>query len=474
MSVSAAPELDLSAEDVVLQARSLLAGGQAAEALSLLHPLLDGPQDTPAALDCAAMCCWDLGFGENALTLMEMINAQWPDVFDAWTKASAMAASLGQKDKAIDALKTALSLKPRAATALVALNRLSPFKRDSAQVRHLRDLSRSDKLPVSERVMVLNALGRVEERAGNFKPAFRHFTASKALSTGVFDPDATDALVRAQIADFQSRGDDTLTGPRMTFIVGLPRSGTTLLENILSRHPDVCTIGESKALSTTLVEARRYAAAKFGDAKAYGWVRHLQNEHVAAFQVRFLEHIGFQNLPPDKMIVDKMPLDCLDIGFASWILPNARFVFLQRHPLDVGLSNFCTNFFETNAFSRKLEWIGRMTRAVYRSAQDYEEKLGQVFRRQSYQALVEAPELEIRAILSHLGLPWDAACLTPEDATGAARTASMYQVREAINRKGLNKWCNYEEQLEPLTKALGGTAWISEWAQLDASVREKA
>ena len=236
---------------------------------------------------------------------------------------------------------------------------------------------------------------------------------------------------------------------------------------IRDRHGDVHSIGESKALSKTLVEARRYVASKFGESGAWAWVDHLKDEHIAAFRLRFLEHVGHHNVRTDKVIVDKMPLDCLDIGFANWILPEARFVFMHRHPLDVGLSNFCTNFFETNAFAKRLDWIGQMTRAVYTSAEDYEQKLGHVFRRQSYKALVSDPNTQIRALLAHLDLPWQDACLSPEQSDLAARTASMYQVREAINLKGLNKWQSYEAQLAPLIDALGGRDWIEQWDALD-------
>lgn len=470
MALPAAQHSASDTQDILAQARSLLKGGQAAQGLALLHPLLDMPQEDPAVIDCAAMCCWEMGDGANALALLGVITELWPDLFDGWAKKSAMAASLGETETAIADLKTALRLKPRSASALVALNRLEPFDRDCAQTRYLKAHAKSRKLSTDERIKVLNALGRIEERAGNHRPAFHHFSAAKAATRVPFDPDATDQLVDGQIARFdpEKLPDAIGTGPRVVFVVGMPRSGTTLTEAILGRHPDTHCIGESKALSRTLIEARRYMAAKHHGSGAWDWVGNMDAETAAAFRLRFLEHVGLPESANNKVIVDKMPLDCLDVGFARAIIPDARIVFMQRHPLDVGLSNFCTNFYEGNGFSTRLDWIGRMTAAVYRSADDYAAKLGGAYRRQSYRALVEDAESQVRALVDHVGLEWNAACLAPEEGKSMARTASMYQIREGINRKGLDKWQPYESELAPLVEALGGQEWIDAWEAQDA------
>ena len=173
---------------------------------------------------------------------------------------------------------------------------------------------------------------------------------------------------------------------------------------------------------------------------------------------------------PGQVVVDKMPMDCLDLGLARLILPEARFVFMARHPLDVGLSNFVTAFDRGNGFSTRLDWIAHITRLVYASLDDYGPKLGAALRVQSYRALVETPEAQIRALLDHVQLPFEAACLTPEAAGGAVKTASVLQVREKINRAGLGKWHFYEEQLAPLVEALGGPEWIDTWETLDQTL----
>jgi len=157
------------------------------------------------------------------------------------------------------------------------------------------------------------------------------------------------------------------------------------------------------------------------------------------------------------------------MGFARMILPDAKFIFMMRHPLDVGLSLFSKDFAEGQAFTKRLEWIGHQIRTVYASLDDYLPKLGSRLRLQSFRALVEQPEQQLRGILGHLDLDWDPACLSPEDYTGTVNTASLVQIREGINTKGLGKWRRYETELAPLVAALGGWEWIKEWEQRDAA-----
>lgn len=451
-------------QNMLGRARILLASGQVAAALAAILPELQRHADDPALLDVAAMCYWQLGDGRTALALMQVITEAWPQLVDGWTKRAAMAASSGDTDLAASCLRHALALAPTSVSALVALNRIAPFPRNGALTRRLHKCLGNKGLSQAEREMAHNALARIEERAGRYAAAFRHYIAAKAATDGQYQAEATERRVAGQLVRFDPHSlRGASGGPRVTFIVGMPRSGTTLVESILARHPEVTTIGESRALA----QARQ----KFGGAAAgWDWLDKATPSMAEAARGWYLQALG-QPVEQGGVLVDKMPLNCFDLGFATWILPQARFVFLQRHPLDVGLSCFTTNFHEGNGYSRRLDWIGHLTRAVYRSAEDYEAKLDGLFRRQSYRALVDAPEVETRALLDHVGLPFDAACLSPEEGQGLARTASLYQVRRKINREGLDRWKPYDHQLGPLKDAVGA-AWLAKWEQDDAALRQ--
>ena len=240
-----------------------------------------------------------------------------------------------------------------------------------------------------------------------------------------------------------------------------------------SLDQQVGTLDESPILQDVLTQLRSQLAHATGDGDPWAWADHLTPSIAADLQNRFMSlcvaRFG-DILPP--VVVDKLPLNIFDLGFAQAILPNARFVCMSRHPLDVGLSNFCTNFGAKHPFSQTLDGIAEVTRAVYRAADLYQDR-GLDMRRQSYRALVEEPEYQIRSLLAYCGLEWDEACLSPEAGNGIVRTASVTQVRAPINRTGLDRWKNYASELTPLCEALEAD-WLASWEATDAAGSDPA
>lgn len=454
--------------EVLTVARTALAAGQAQRALALLLPVLRRRVDDPGVLDCAAMCYWQLGDADTALSLMAVLTDGWPALAAGWSKRAAMAASAGARDLADTCLRRALTLEPRSVPMLAALNRIAPFSRNSALTRRLKEGVRDRTLPPATRAMGLNALARIEARAGRHRAAFRQFAAAKAVIPGRYDVQETDARVRDQRLRYDPGRLPALpvengpVRPRVVFVAGMPRSGTTLVESILSRHPDVASAGESTALARALAGLQGRAVGH------WDWLACADVDAGKAARAGYFDGLGAAGAAGKAVVIDKMPLNILDLGFAAWILPEARFVFLDRDPLDVGLSCFTTNFHEGNGFSHDLRNIGHLTRAVHRSATDYVHRLGGRFRWQSYRALVAHPEHQTRALLAHAGLSFHPDCLSPEAGTGPVRTASLYQVREGINRKGLGKWRDYAAELVPLRRALGDD-WLRTWGAADAA-----
>ncbi|QBF34234.1 sulfotransferase [Thalassococcus sp. S3] len=413
-------------------------------------------------LDQAATCYRTLGDGKTALSLLRVISQHWPDDPQAWGRAGAMALLLGDREGAAHAYEQAVKLKPRSAHALAALNRLAPFQRDGRRARLLRQITRNAGYPSGERAVAWNALGRIEDRAERPRAALHCFSRAKSLSPGQYHPGAMEALLEAQKALYHAPKPAS-GGARLIFVVGLPRSGTTLTESILACHPQVQSIGESYALQESLAAARHLA----GD--AWGW-QGLDEAQWKALRQHFLERAELLSDAP--VIVSKMPMDCLNIGYAAHLWPEARFVVMDRHPLDTGLSNFTTHFHDTHGFSKRFDWIGHLTRIVEEATQDYREKLGERVRIQSYRALVQDPPAAIAALLDHTRLDWCDACLTPERRPGGIRTASLIQVREGINQSGLGTWKAYNGLLDPLVAALGGDAYLDAWAARDAAREE--
>ncbi|WIY24602.1 tetratricopeptide repeat-containing sulfotransferase family protein [Parasedimentitalea psychrophila] len=478
--MSNSAQLDISDRDMAAQssrqilktADHLMERRQYRMALAGLLPLMQESSLDVAVLDRTASCYFQLGDCQAAISLVEVLIQLRPDLTAGWGKLAAMKHSLGDKQGAIEGYRKVLKEDKNSVFALAALNRLDPFRRDGQKASRLRKLSKSPKSPKlsnAERSAVFSALGQIEHASNRPNSAFRFFAKAKAAQKADYSPEVMEQLVDGQIEKFRK---NTTTechrdGPRIVFVMGMPRSGTTLVETILARHSIVGTAGESTALSKTLQVVRQHIKDTQRGADVWDWFGQLSEQEIAIFRQSYYGFLSQGTTVSNDVIVDKMPGNSLHLGLAHMLLPNAKFIFMSRHPLDVGLSNFSTIFGTGNQFSSRLDWIGQTTRSVYRSIEDYKQKLPDQLRIQSYQGLVTNPEIQIRALLDHAGLSWEPDCLSPQDAEGAIRTASVEQAREKINTRALGKWQPYEQQLQPLVDALGGPEWIQAWQTQD-------
>lgn len=458
-----------SSRQILKTADHLMKRGQHRMALAGLLPLLQESSLDVEVLDRAASCYFQLGDFQTAISLVEVLIQLRPDLTAGWGKLAAMKHTLGDKQGAIEGYCKVLKDNKNSAYALSALNRLDPFKRNSQNASRLRKLSKSPTLSNSERSAVFSALGQIEQASNRPNSAFRFFAKAKAVQKVDYSPETMEQLVEGQIQKFRK---NTTTechrdGPRIVFVMGMPRSGTTLVETILARHSMVGTAGESTALSETLQVVRQHVKDTQRGADVWDWFGQLSEQEIAIFRQSYYGFLSQGTAVSNDVIVDKMPGNSLHLGLAHMLLPDAKFIFMSRHPLDVGLSNFATIFGAGNKFSCRLDWIGQTTRSVYRSIEDYKQKLPDQLRIQSYRGLVTNPEIQIRALLEHAELPWEPECLSPQDAEGAIRTASVEQAREKINTRALGKWQPYEQQLQPLVDALGGPDWIQAWQTQD-------
>ena len=435
-----------------------IAAGAFKPALAALAELQRNLPPDPTMWDDLATCYWALGDAATAIKLAELAARQLGTNADAWGKLGAMALSMGDIVRARDAFETALRHRPRDANALAALCRITPFARASPRSATLRKIAGARDAPRDARVTACHALGRIEHAAGRIPAAFRHFHRANALAPGQYDAAAVTARVEALCAECPAPvedGTDPAT-PRLVFVCGLPRSGTTLVESILTRHPDVGTAGESDALARTARAARTAGATAAGVDPARLRALYLDRQ------------MARRTGPFPPVLIDKTPLNLFELGLVPRLFPGARVIVLSRHPLDTGLSNFTTNFHASHPFSHGLDTIAHLTRAAHRAAAHHADTLGAAIRTQSFRALVQDPARQVRALLDHVGLDWCAACLHPEDREGAIGTASLTQVRAPISTGALDKWRRYAPHLQPLIDGLGGPAWIDAWERADA------
>lgn len=445
---------------------TLIGAHEYVQAMAQLLPILEADPMNIESLDRVSMCSFHLGDTKTALAMLEVIVENHPNKIPYRINLAEMRQLSGDVDGAISECHKVLKLDPKHVRAMYHLNHMQPFGRDSKWVARLRKLDKSRKLCSAVQAQASNTLGRVEMASGRSKAAFRHFTRSKSALHLKFDFDNVKQRVDDQVAHFEPKRHTAANtdDPRVIFVCGLPRSGTTLVESILTRHEQVGSVGETQALPLLSSSTRQFLGP---DQNFWEWISSQSDQEITNLRNQYFR-TAFKGLPNKKrVIVDKLPLNCLNLGLAQILLPEAKFLFMVRHPLDVGLSNFSTSYGERNRFSTRLPWIGAMTREVYRSAEDYAEKLGGQMRFQSFRALVQNPAQQIREIVDHADLPWQEACLSPEQGSKTVLTASTLQVRQKINTNGLDRWKSCEEQLLPLVDALGGQEWLQHWQDLD-------
>lgn len=452
---------------------SLVSHGQYAAAFRLLQPAVAQDPTNPALLEMAADCYWHLGKERTSVEILQTIVNQWPARQSAALRLGARLGVLGESAQAVDVFSAILKRDPTCGPALVYIcGRIKPAPA-SPERTALEQLAQD---PTAGPALAASACHQLGELADTPQDAFDWWTRANQRQGGTYSAAEMEARVASQKAVFRhapTQAPVAAAGhPRMLFITGLPRSGTTLLENMFNRHPAVQSLGESPALMKTRAECHKRMDPMSQHQTSWDWVRKMKDCDLARAQDAY-----WSKLPSPAtdcpVLIDKMPGNCLELGFAKMILPDARAVFMLRHPLDIGLSLFKTQLGHGYAFSRRLDWIAHRIRATYDSLDDYIETLGPDLRLQSFSALVRNPEQQMRHILRHAGLDWHPDCLRPEDTDRAILTASSQQVREGINRKGLGKWTRYKAQLAPLIDALGGWGWIHDWEARDAALQDK-
>ncbi|MEM7170894.1 MAG: sulfotransferase [Pseudomonadota bacterium] len=367
----------------------------------------------------------------------------------------------GDLEAAETAGKRAVSLDPRMGNAWLTIASVRSFKDDDPDLAAMIAARQASNLSPPAAMDLDFALGRALESAGDRDRAFGYFMAgnqTKRKQVGS-ELDAVIATHEAIIEYYQHNPIEALRGPSLPkleptplFIIGLPRSGTTLLEQILASHPEVSAAGELKAMNdATLESIPNYPE---------GLVQ-LSNERLARLAMAY-DHRRPNCSDDVRYLTDKMPVNFEKVGLIIQSLPSAPVVHIRRSPLDNCLSCFITNFKEGQRFSYDLEELGHYYRRYHDLMELWRKVLpnGRMLEI-NYEDLVQNPEPEIRRLLDYCGLAWSGDCLAFHKNKRSVETASAAQVRKPIYSSSIGRWRRFEGHLAPLIKALGPLADIS-------------
>jgi tetratricopeptide (TPR) repeat protein len=362
--------------------------------------------------------------------------------------------SLGQTEEAERLLEPLTAIGRFRVEALVRLASLRKHTIESRIFGLLRH-ELEDGSPSPEASAGLhNAIGRIYENSAEYRKAFEHFRRSKEFLRKEFDFEDLKQTVDSVIADFTPDTLKEFAGygdpSRLpVFVVGMPRSGTTLTEQIIAAHPKAAGVGElerigrmKKGLSGGTSTAQMLDAMRAGGP---GRVRAMADNYLAL--LKFLA-------PTAKRVVDKMPQNFLRLGFIALLFPNARIIHCLRDPADTFVSAFQNMLLPNHSYSYSPEEFARYYKEYSRLMAHWNRVLPGRICNLRYEDMVSNQEAKTRELLEFLNLPWDSRCLRFHETATAVKTFSKQQVRNPVNRNSVGRWRNYGEQLQPLLEIL--------------------
>lgn len=393
---------------------------------------------------------------KTALPYFEQALVINPDFVDAMNNKANALIALGKLDEARSTLDTALTIAPENPESLYVLASLQKAIPESPAFEILeRAASTTGNV---ERRNIHFTLGKMYDEVGQYPQAFAHYLSGNILRRAIAEAyDQTDdeawfRIVRRWFTPetFTRLKDAGLQSSRPIFIIGFPRSGTTLTEQILASHTQVFGAGELNYFRETVTQLGEYE----GDTVAINVARPLQAEDIHRIAQGYLDFLdGLDN--EAAHVVDKMPHNFERLGLIALCFPKATILHVERDTVDTCLSCFFQNFSGSrHGYSDDLTDLGRHY-LYYRAMMDYWRAVLPVkIHTVRYEALVSEPEAQIPALLDACGLEMDENCLTPHRTERSVRTCSKVQVREPIHRASVQKWRRYKQELQSLLTVL--------------------
>jgi tetratricopeptide (TPR) repeat protein len=440
-------------------AEALFRQQKAVQAIPLAEQLLAKKPDDPAYLNLLAACFGLVGEDAKVSEIYARLTAVYPRQPRIWLNYGHALRTVGKSRDAVDAYRRSIALDPGLGDAHWSLANLKIVAFTSEDEAAMRiQLARTD-LGTEDRLHLHYALGKALEDRGDYAASFEQYRQGAKLrhdGTG-YDAGENTALTRRSQefftpAFFTERSSAGAPSPAPIFVVGLPRSGSTLVEQILASH--------------SAVEGTRELPDIGFLARDLGWMNGtgqdypaklatLDRKALAALGQSFLDMTQVHRKTQRPFFIDKMPNNFQHIGLIHLILPHAKIIDVRRHPLGACFSAFKQHFAQGQSFSYDLSDLGHYYRDYVALLGHFDAVLPGRIHRVIYEDLVDDTETQVRRLLEHCGLAFEEACLNFHQTARAVRTVSSEQVRRPIFRDGVNQWRHYEPWLAPLKEALG-------------------
>jgi len=364
---------------------------------------------------------------------------------------------IGKPEQAADAYRKAIQCAPNKHNALASLLGLSKYVDISKEIKQAKMML--ENLDLREKALVAYGLGKAYEQQQNYNGAFNAFLVANSArkeASGAFNRKAFDTRIETMIDTFSAdfftlRRGWGVQSEKPVFIVGLPRSGTTLTEQILASHPECFGAGELSVLNDMATGTPDRLAN--GEISWPETAAHLSKKQVQEIAQDYLSDAGQRAPDTAKKIVDKQPLNFWHLGLVAMAFPNARIVHCTRDIRDCGLSIFSHNFNETQSWSTDLNDIAYYWRGYQRLMAHFSHVSGLKIREVNYEETVADIEQQGRSLLDFVGLNWNAKVLDFHKSERAVQTPSRWQVRQPLYQSAKARWRKYESYLSTLINA---------------------
>ena len=393
-----------------------------------------------------------IGEFDDALQLYERVLEKAPGQSRIWMSYGHMLKTVGRSADGVTAYRKAIALQPELGEAWWSLANLKTVKFSGHDIAAMEAALAHSDIADEDRFHLDFALGKALEDRGAADAAFAHYAAGNVLRRQSLDYSAdetsrfVDKLIEVATSDFMAaRAGQGCDAPDPVFILGMPRAGSTLVEQILASHSLIEGTSELPDIPALARRDPRYPAN----------LPELSADELRGLGEEYLQRTRIQRKSERPRFIDKLPNNWAHVVFIWLILPNAKIIDARRHPLGCCFSNFKQHFARGQAFSYSLDDMGRYYADYVRLMAHLDQVQPQAVHRVIYEDMVDNTEAEVRRLLAYCGVPFEPACLAFHQTERAVRTASSEQVRQPIFREGTEAWKAFSEHLGPLRAALG-------------------
>jgi tetratricopeptide (TPR) repeat protein len=397
---------------------------------------------------------------DEALTSYDNAIILEPDYAAAYHAKGVLLMNSGQMTDAEAMFKTALQLNPRSSTALYSLSTVRRFLTiDDPVARQIQTAIDDSTYFSGDADALYFALGKIYDDCGHYDQAFEYYKRANLMNNSkiIYNAYRVEQITR-NIKEFftveflsrQSKFGSSDETP--IFIVGMPRSGTTLMASILSNHPSIDTAGELITIAESAARLPKLAASDFPYPQA---LQFISSDISALLIQQYQEKLRNKANPDAKYVIDKYPLNFRYLGLIAILFPKASVIHCRRHPLDTCLSNYFSRFLLDYDYSFDLQNIAHCYVEYLKVMEYWRNALPMRLIELRYEDMVMDTEQTARLALQFLGLDWDARCLTPHTNRRAVETGSNWQVRQPVYDYAVGRWQNYKKYLAGLSGVIG-------------------